>query len=325
MDIEKHKAFDSHHHIWSDGKEPFPWVVEPIDELKSTSTAEDYLRSVKIENDALRDQIEAENVNPIRPITKSLIVQPLNHKFDHSYLFETLKKYPRNFLGMALANPDEGVDGLKRIKETGPDNLVSVRFNPTLFPSGNLESDLAGDMFSESGKLNLVVGVMCFTGITTHVSALRKWAVKYKDTKVVIDHMGFFRQPAVGAVIDTPEKSHNNEDHWEALMTLADVPNVYVKISALFRLSGEPFPHHDLREKRVKQLVDKFGPDRLMWGSDWPYVLTGNQMGMTNFNVKDLNQAVTIFDRWNDEKEVFSEETIQKIMFQTAFNVFSLP
>ena len=323
MSVKKHKAFDSHHHIWSNGKEPFPWVVEPIDELKSTSTAEDYLQSVKIENDAVRDQNGAKDVNPIRSITNSLIVQPLNHKFDHSYLFETLKKYPTNFFGMALANPDEGVDGLRRIKETSPDNLVSVRFNPALFPNGNLESDLAGNMFSESGKLNLVVGVMFFTGISSHVSALRKWAVKYKDTKIVIDHMGFFRQPAVGAVLDTPEKSHNNEDHWEALLTLADVPNVYVKISALFRLSGEPFPHFDLREKRVKHLADEFGSDRLMWGSDWPYVLTGNQMGMTTFAVKDLNQAVIIFDRWNEEKEVFSEETVQKIMFQTAFNVFS--
>ena len=166
MSVEKHKTFDSHHHIWSDGKKPFPWVVEPIDELKSTSTAEDYLQFVNIKNDAVRDQNGAKDVNPIRSITKSLIVQPLNHKFDHRYLFETLKKYPTNFFGMALANPDDGVDGLRRIKETGPDNLVSVRFNPALFPNGNLESDLAGDMFSESGKLNLVVGVMFFTGIS---------------------------------------------------------------------------------------------------------------------------------------------------------------
>ena len=50
MSVEKHKTFDSHHHIWSDGKEPFPWVVEPIDVLKSTSTAEDYLQSVNIKN-----------------------------------------------------------------------------------------------------------------------------------------------------------------------------------------------------------------------------------------------------------------------------------
>ena len=74
MNVEKYKAFDAHHHIWSNGKEPFPWVVEPIDELKSTSTAEDYLQSVNIANDAARGQIDVENVNPIRSIAKSLIV-----------------------------------------------------------------------------------------------------------------------------------------------------------------------------------------------------------------------------------------------------------
>ena len=99
MSVEKHETFDSHHHLWSDGKEPFPWEVEPIDELKSTSTAEDYLQSANIKSDAVRDQNGAKDVKPIRSITKSLIVQPLNHKFDHRYLFETLKKIPGELFG----------------------------------------------------------------------------------------------------------------------------------------------------------------------------------------------------------------------------------
>merc|ERR1712223_2162600 len=193
---------------------------------------------------------------------------------------------------MGLANPEDGRNGLVKLKEQGPKNLVAVRFNPALFPEGNMESELAGEMFEEAYNLNFVVGVICFKGIKDHVPALRKWALKYKNLKIIIDHMGFFRQPAVGAVVDEEDRVHNQEEHWEALLSLSDLKNIYVKISALFRLSGEHFPHYDLvRDKRIATLIQQFGADRLMWGSDWPYVMTGNQMGMSDFAVKSLIES----------------------------------
>ena len=137
--------------------------------------------------------------------------------------------------------------------------------------------------------------------------------------------MGFFRQPAVGAVVDTNDKNHNYELHWNALLSLSDLPNIYVKISALFRLSGEPFPHYDLvRDKRIATLIQKFGAGRLMWGSDWPYVLTGNQMGMSDFAVENLIESTRVFERWNKKENTFSDEVIQQIMFQTATDTFKL-
>ena len=310
------EVFDSHHHIWSDGEGIYPWVVEPILFLKSKSTAEEYLASTTVNNSSSSEK-------SVVTIKKSLIVQPLNHKFDHAYIFEKLKRHTDRFFGMALANPEEGIEGLRQLKEQGPNNLVGVRFNPALFPNGDLENDAASQMFCEASNLKLVVGVMCFTGIEEHTKALRKWAAKYENVKIIIDHMGFFRQPAVGAVRDTNEKSHNEERHWTSLLSLSDLPNIYVKISALFRLSGEPFPHYDLiKDKRITTLVEMFGADRLMWGSDWPYVLTGYQMGMSDFAVENLIESARIFERWNEREIVFSEEVVKKIMFQSAMKIF---
>ena len=323
MTSKEFEIFDSHHHIWSNGEEKYPWVVEPIDELKENSTIESYIASTNSES-SNRVRIEASNEHEIK-ITKSLIVQPLNHKFDHSYLFHALKSYPDKFFGMGLANPDEGVIGLRQLKEAGPKNFVGVRFNPALFPGGNMESELAGDMFEEASNLNLVVGVMCFKGIKDHVPALSKWAAKNENLKIIIDHMGFFRQPAVGAVVDTNDIIHNDEQHWNALLSLSNFKNVYVKISALFRLSGEPFPHNDLvKDERIATLIQKFGAERLMWGSDWPYVMTGNQMGMSDFAVKSLIEACRVFQRWNEKEQKFSDEVIHKIMFQTSSDTFKV-
>jgi predicted TIM-barrel fold metal-dependent hydrolase len=46
---------------------------------------------------------------------------------------------------------------------------------------------------------------------------------------------------------------------------------VYVKASAWFRVSGSPYPHADAAAA-VRKLVDTFGPERVLWGSDFPWV-----------------------------------------------------
>ncbi|MGW1541695.1 amidohydrolase family protein [Streptomyces sp. NPDC002309] len=80
------------------------------------------------------------------------------------------------------------------------------------------------------------------------------------DVRFVLDHAG---NPVVGTDGLTP---------WTALLTeLADCPNVAVKLSGLVtRSTGDPAralrPFADV-------LLATMGPDRLMYGSDWPVCL----------------------------------------------------
>ena len=92
---------------------------------------------------------------------------------------------------------------------------------------------------------------------------------------MVIDHWGFPRESpgapaAPGLAFD--------EAAWEALLKLGrDHATVYVKLSALFRVSREGPPYADLKP-RFAALVDAYGADRLMWGSDFPFAqLSGGQ------------------------------------------------
>ena len=53
--------------------------------------------------------------------------------------------------------------------------------------------------------------------------------------------------------------------------------NIYLKLSAHFRVSSQEAPRTDL-QPRFDAAVDAFGADRLMWGSDFPFVqLNGGQ------------------------------------------------
>ncbi|KAK8519184.1 hypothetical protein V6N12_012409 [Hibiscus sabdariffa] len=67
----------------------------------------------------------------------ALIVQPINHKFDHSLVTSVLKKHPTKFVGCCLANPAEDGTGVKQLEDLIlKDGYRAVRFNPYLWPSG---------------------------------------------------------------------------------------------------------------------------------------------------------------------------------------------
>jgi L-fuconolactonase len=45
-------------------------------------------------------------------------------------------------------------------------------------------------------------------------------------------------------------------------------PNVRIKISGACSLSHEPYPYNDIWPP-VLQIIEAFGIDRCMWGTDW--------------------------------------------------------
>ena len=52
------------------------------------------------------------------------------------------------------------------------------------------------------------------------------------------------------------------------MLALAKHPNVNIKISGACTLSHEPFPYDDIWSPVLK-IIDAFGVDRCMWGTDW--------------------------------------------------------
>ena len=80
---------------------------------------------------------------------------------------------------------------------------------------------------------------------------------KLPDLTVVIDHMA-------DCPVDQPAEL-------EKLIALKRYPNVFVKISHTWSISKQPYPWLDAQEY-VKRLHAAFGPERLMWATDWPIV-----------------------------------------------------
>jgi L-fuconolactonase len=90
-----------------------------------------------------------------------------------------------------------------------------------------------------------------------HLPATAELAAALPGLRIIVDHLG--KPPFGGA----------DWAAWQrALADVAAQPNTVAKLSGL-QMPGRPFTTADVRPAWDIAL-DLFGPDRLMWGSDWP-------------------------------------------------------
>ena len=90
-----------------------------------------------------------------------------------------------------------------------------------------------------------------------HLAQLRKLASDLPDLTVVVDHLA------------KPPRGKPDLPDWRAELTrVAACPNTVAKVSGL-QLAGEPYSSAALRPV-WETALELFGPERLMFGSDWP-------------------------------------------------------
>ena len=200
----------------------------------------------------------------------ALIVQPINHQYDHTYVSHAIKEYPHKFKGMMLHDPSLSVElAVNRLEELVLQGFVGVRYNPYLWTEDvRMSSCRAGlAVYKRCGELGIPVGIMCFKGLDLHYGDIIALLQSSPNTVCILDHMGF-------CALDT-----KGDEQFEQLLSLAKYDNVYVKISALFRNVGDngssdvKFPYDAIKTKRFVPLLKHYGADRLMMGTVFPFVL----------------------------------------------------
>jgi predicted TIM-barrel fold metal-dependent hydrolase len=106
---------------------------------------------------------------------------------------------------------------------------------------------------------------MCF--LARQLPIARELARTCEDTSLVLDHCG------------VPDIAGGGLDPWRAeVAALAVLPNVTAKLSGVFAYCRPGAASLEAVRPYVEHVIDRFGPDRCLWGSDWPVVLKGGSL-----------------------------------------------
>ncbi len=232
---------DPHLHVWSDDEVAYPFGQSRPNQPGSAELL-------------LKTMAQA-------GVEKAVIVQPIHYLFDNRYVADCLKKYPKRFAAQALVDPTkpEAPDELdKLVTEQGFGGMrihLSRYGDPSRLAAKNQDV-----LWARAQNLNA-----CFNlfGKPEDHAPVEPIIARFPNVNVVVDHIA-----CIPANEPDPKPLLTNLLNW------ARYPNVHVKISNVAARSQQAYPHRDVFDM-IKRIYDAYGPQRLMWGTDFPHVLLG--------------------------------------------------
>lgn len=116
-----------------------------------------------------------------------------------------------------------------------------------------------------------------------HLPYLYRFAQRYPKLDIVIDHGA---KPAITG------QAEDLQNWREALAPLAELRQCYCKLSGLLTEATTEVDEA-LLYPYVRTLIELFGPQRVLWGSDWPVVnLNGSYANWLSLSLRLVKQAL---------------------------------
>jgi len=238
---------DAHHHLWDPSRRHYPWMGDELAAIRKPFGPAD-----------------------LRPVL-------LANRVDRTVLVQTIASVDetREFLATAAATDFiAGVVGWVDLTDSAvSETLAQLRSSP----GGNHLVGIRHQVHDESderwllrddvlrgvravGDADLVYDLLVRT---RELPAAHAIARHFPDSRFVIDHIG---KPRIAG--------GSRDPGWEqAMAAFADLPNVTCKLSGMVtEASWTEWTPEDLAPY-VRRALEWFGPQRCMFGSDWPVCL----------------------------------------------------
>ncbi|MCA2215502.1 amidohydrolase family protein [Jidongwangia harbinensis] len=240
-------VIDAHHHLWDRGRHPQPWI--------------DPVRMAAIDADFGPGDLAAQ-AGP-SGVRGTVAVQTIHSEAETVDLLSTAARSDliKGVVGWVDLTAPDVADRIGRLR-TGPggDRLVGVRHlvqsepDPAFLERADIRRGIAA--VADAG--------LAFDLVIRHhqLPAATDLAAGLPQARFVLDHLG--KPPLAGQDLRG----------WAGhLRALAALPNVSAKVSGLVtEANWSSWQPADLAVA-VSHALETFGPDRLMFGSDWPVCL----------------------------------------------------
>ncbi len=236
---------DAHQHVWDLSRAEYPWLDGDLAPINRT------MGFAQILPDMRRADVEA-----------TVLVQAADNEDDTANMLRVAHANPQVVGVVAwvpLEEPARVVTILERLRRD--QHVVGVRTR--IHAQSSADWLLRDDIDAGLGVLEALG--LPFDFVADEAGALALLPVisaRHPELAIVIDHLG---KPPVGGPA-------TERFGWRRLIAAAcENPRVTAKISGLYSARGKPQDWSiDSVRPFVADAFELFGPDRLMFGSDWP-------------------------------------------------------
>ena len=239
---------DAHQHVWDLERARYDWLGTDHGPIFRTFTEEEVL-----------PELRACGVDGV------VLVQAADNAEDTALMLETAAAHPEVVGVVAylpLEDPAETAVRLPALADdplvVGIRNLIHDRPDPDFLIRPEVRESLG--LIAAAGLAFDVVSVL-----PRHLEHVPVLAAEHPHLRLVVDHLS---KPPIGSDVLEP---------WRTLLSrAAEHPNVHAKVSGLYPGSDPKAWSTDTVRPVIAHAVELFGPDRLMYGGDWPVsVLAG--------------------------------------------------
>jgi L-fuconolactonase len=235
-------AIDAHVHVWTRSTDPQPWI--------------DPATMATIDRDFTMDDLVAE-LDAVG-VSAAVVVQSSNSISETRRLLAAAGDRVVGVVGWLDLAADVGnqlacIPDRHRTKLVGVRHLAHTDRDPEWLRRTDVRSGLAA-----LGRAGL-----CFDLVLRwhQLPLAEAIAGDLPDVRFVLDHLG------------NPPLGEPDLLLWErSLRALATLPNTSAKLSGIAAVFGRPDWTNDMCRGAIEIALDAFGPERLMYGSDWPVV-----------------------------------------------------
>ncbi len=201
----------------------------------------------------------------------ALLVQPSCYGYENSAMLEAVAHSGGRHKAIAVVPPDAGEEELVSLKRRG---VVGIRLNLIQTDPDALSRPDAERLLQRANALGWFVQVFARADTWRKIAPV----LRHSGARIVIDHLG------------TPDPRRGLEQRgFQAVLALGRETNTVIKLSAPHRVSVRAYPYEDV-DRFVAALIDAFGLDRCIWGSDWPFINTRERI--------DYGGVLDCLDRW---------------------------
>jgi L-fuconolactonase len=235
----------------------------------------------------------------VNGVGKALLVQ-IASNYNNDYILECMRRYPGRFAACIVVDTSRQ-DAPSKLEECVEKGATGVR----LLAKARLTNPKELGVWRKANELGLAASI--FGGEEDFASDEFRHAIEmFPDMSIVIEHNG------------SPGKDEQAPyTLYRRVLALAQFPNTYMKLGGLGELCHwvrpfrQPNPLSEV-PPLLKMAIDAFGPQRLMFGSDFPPV--AHREGYRNALM------------WlRDELSYLKQEDPAWIFGKTALSVWNFP